>query len=79
MHKKNALSSQEQRRAYKNVLPTTKAISGFKLNMAIQNEKDAVLTLRNMKARNKCSLHFDSTQWSKIDGDWPYLILIFSS
>ena len=49
MPKKNALSSQEQRRAYKNVLPTTKAISGFKLNMAIQNEKDAVLTLRNMK------------------------------
>ena len=33
--------------------------------MAIQNEKDAALTLKNMKEGEKCTLHFDSTQRSK--------------
>ena len=27
----------------------------------------------------KSTLHFDSTQKSKIDGDWPCLILIFKN
>ena len=41
--------------------------------MAIQNEKDGALALKNMKAGDKCTLHFDYTQRSKIDGDWPCL------
>ena len=79
MSKKEALSSQEQYRGDENVLPTAKTISDFKLNMPIQNNKDAVLALKNVKVGNKCTCHFDSTQRSKIDGDCPCLILIFSN
>ena len=46
MLKKKAPSSQEQYRAYENVLRTAKTISDFNLNMAIQNEKDAALAFR---------------------------------
>lgn len=74
MPKTKLTSSQEQYRAYEHDLPTAKTISDFKLNMAVQNKKDAVLALKNMKAEDKCTLHFDSTQRSKIDGDWPCLI-----
>ena len=78
MPKKKSLFSQEQYRAYENILPTAKTIIGFELNMKIQNEKDVALALKNMKTGDKCTLHFDSTQRSKIDGDWSSLILIFS-
>ena len=37
MPKKKAPSFQEQYREYENILPTTKTISGFKLDMTIQN------------------------------------------
>ena len=62
MPKTKLTSSQEQYRAYEHDLPTAKTISDFKLNMAVQNKKDAVLALKNMKAEDKCTLHFDSTQ-----------------
>ena len=34
--------------------------------------------LHNKKDNVKCTLHYDLTQRSKIDGDQPCLILIFS-
>ena len=79
MPQKKAPPSQKQYRVYENVLPTAKTINDFKLNMTIQNETDAALAIKNMKGRGKCNLHFDSTQRSKINGDWPCLILIFSN
>ena len=44
-----------------------------------QTEKEAATTLYNMPDDMKSTLHFDSTQRSKIDGDWPCLILIFTN
>ena len=44
-----------------------------------QTEKEAATALYNMPDDMKSTLHFDSTQRSKIDGDWPCLILIFTN
>ena len=71
-------TSQEQYKIYENVLPSSKSINDFKQSMAIQTEKDAAAALHTKKDNVKCTLHYDSTQRSKIDGDWPCLILIFS-
>ena len=77
--KKPVPSSQEQQKIYENVLPSSKAINDFKQNMAIETEKDAATALYNKKDNVKCTLYYDLTQRSKIDGDWSCLILIFSN
>ena len=41
-------------------------------------EIDAALASHNTKDNIKVTLLFDSTQSSKIDDDWPCLIMIFS-
>ena len=71
-------TSQEQHKIFQNVLHSSKAINDFKQNMAIQTEKDAAAALHNKKDNVKYTLQYDSTQRSKIDGDRPCLILIFS-
>ena len=71
-------TSQEQYKTYENVLRSSKAFSDFIQSMAIQTEKDAAAALHNKKDNVKCTLQYDSTQRSKIDGDRPCLILIFS-
>ena len=55
-----------------------KLISDFKQNIAIQTEKDAATVLHSRKDNFTCTLHDDSTQRSKIDGDQICLFLIFS-
>ena len=60
-------------------MPSAKAINDYKLTLAIQTEKEAATALYNMPDDAKSTLHFDSTQKSKIDGDWPCLILIFKN
>ena len=42
------------------------------------HEKEAASALRNLPSGVKVTLHYDTTSRSKIDGDWPSLILIFS-
>ena len=54
-------------------------MKNYKLTLAIQAEKEAATALYNMPDDVKSTLHFDSTQRSKIDGDWPYLMLIFTN
>ena len=54
-------------------------MKNYKLTLAIQAEKEAATALYNMPDDVKATLHFDSTQRSKIDGDWPCLILIFTN
>ena len=54
-------------------------MKNYKLTLAIQAEKETVTALYNMPDDVKSTLHFDSTQRSKIDGDWPCLILIFTN
>ena len=63
---------------YENVLPSAKTINNHKQVLAIQHEKDAATALYNIPSGTKVTLHFDTTSRSKIDGDWPALILIFS-
>ena len=60
-------------------MPSAKTINGYKLTLAIQTEKEAATALYNMPYDVKSNVHFDSTQRSKIDRDWPCLILIFTN
>ena len=46
--------------------------------LAIQHEKEAATPLNQIESGIKVILHFDATSCSKIEGDWPCLILIFS-
>ena len=69
----------EEWKAYKHVLPSAKTINNHKHVMAIQHERDAATALLNKSATTKVTLHYDATKRSKIDGDWPALILIFSN
>ena len=64
---------------YENVLPSAKTINDYKLNLAIQTEREATTALYNMPDDMKSTLYFDSTQRSKIDGDWLCLIFIFTN
>ena len=77
--KKQVPKSLNEYKPYKNVLPSAKTINDYKLTLAIQTEKEAATALYNMPDDVKSTLHFDSTQRSKIDGDWPCLILIFTN
>ena len=75
---KQVSKSLSEYKPYKNVLPSTKTINDYKLTLAIQAEKEAATALYNMPD-DWNQLHFDSTQRSKVDGDWPCLILIFTN
>ena len=63
---------------YENVLTTAKTINEQKQTLAQQNDKNAAIALKELQPVVKATLHHDSTTRSKIDGDWPALILIFS-
>ena len=56
---------------YENVLASAKTINE-------QTDRNAAIALRDLQPGVKVTLHYDSTTRSKIDGDWPALILIFS-
>ena len=75
--KKQVPKSLNEYKPYKNVLPSAKTINDYKLTLAIQTEKEAATALYNMPDV-KLTLHFDSAQRSKTDGDWPCLIPIFT-
>ena len=68
----------EDWKVYENVLPSAKTINNHKHVMAIQQERDAATALNSISLTIKSTLHYDATTRSKIDGDWPALILIFS-
>ena len=65
-------------KAYEHVLPSAKTINNHKHVLAIQHEQDAAAALYQIQPGMKVTLHYDTTSRSKIDGDWPTLILIFS-
>ena len=48
------------------------------MSLAIQHEKEAATASNQIESWIKVTLHFDATSRSKIKGDWPCLILIFS-
>ena len=74
--RKQVPKSLNKYKPFENVLPSAKTINDYKLTLAIQTEKEAATALYNMPDDAKSTLYFDSTQRSKIDSDWPSLILI---
>ena len=52
-----------------------KRLQNTSMNQALVRERDAAKALMNKKSNEKVILHFDSTTRSRIDGDWPSLIL----
>ena len=62
---------------YKKVLPSPKVINTFKHKKALCQEIVAAKSLMNKKVTTKVTLHFDTTSRSRIEGDWPALILNF--
>lgn len=71
-------STKEDYKIYENVLPTAKTINDHKQILASYHEKEAASALRDLPFGVKVTLYYDTTSRSKIDGDWPSLILIFS-
>ena len=65
--------TQRDDKVHENILPW-KTINDYKTIQSIQTEKQAAIY--NIDDNVESTLHFD--QRSKIDGDWPCLILIFS-
>ena len=49
--------------------------------MASENETEAAMLLfhKNSQTKSKTTVHFDTTSRSNIDGEWPSIILRFSS
>ena len=62
---------------YENVLPSSKTINEQKQILALQNERNSAIALRDLQPGVNTTLHYDSTTRSKIDGDWTALILSF--
>ena len=68
--------NQEDYEVYKDVLPSAKAINSYK-HKALPQEIDAAEALNNKEETTKTTLHYDTTQRSRIDGEWPGLLLNF--
>ena len=65
-------------KVYKYVLPSSKIIRNYKNLQATEEETDASMHLKKL-TDEKVTLHFDTTSRCNIDGEWPALILNFSS
>ena len=64
---------------YKYVFPSAKIIWNYKNLQPTQEEANASIKLLKKSSDEKVTLHFDTTSWCNIDGEWPAIILIFSS
>ena len=77
-NKRKVPTSKEDYKVYEYVIPSARTLNDHKQAMAIKHERDAALALYDIPQGIKVTLHFDTTSRSKIDGDWPSLIFIFS-
>ena len=71
--------TKEEYEAYKYVLPSEKVVGTFKHDKSLHQEIMAGEALGNIDAGTKVTLHFDTTSRSRIEGEWPALILNFLS
>ena len=69
--------SKEDYAAYKFVLPSEKVVAKYKHDQSLHQEVDAGNLLGNLESSTRVSLHYDSTTRSRIEGEWPALILNF--
>ena len=67
--------SAEDYAAYKDVFLDDKTIAYHKHGQALTKEQHAAHSLKNKTSSQKTLLHFDTTKRSRIEGDWPALIL----
>ena len=75
----NAPKSSSDYEIYKYVLPSAKIIRNYKNLQATQEETNAGVKLFEKCLEEKVTLHFDTTSRCNIDGEWPAIILNFSS
>ena len=75
--KKGAPRSSADYEKYKNVLPSAKTVNNFKHKKALAQEIAAAHAVVKKSESTKITLHYDSTSRSRIDGEWPCLILNF--
>ena len=68
--------SKEDYAAYKFVLPSEKVVGTFKHDQSLQ-EITAGEALGNFDTGTIVTLHFDTTSRSRLEGEWPALILNF--
>ena len=64
---------------YSDVLPSAKVVTTYKHEKAVQQEIDAAEALSSIEQGTKCTLHFDTTGRSRVEGEWPALIFNFLS
>ena len=76
---KKPRSAEKYLREYKYVLPDRKTISDYKHKKALQQEITCATALATKSARTRATLHYDSTTCSRIDREWPSLILSFQN
>ena len=60
---------------YVDVLPDKKTIAAYKHGQSLLREQSASFALVNKSDTSKAILHFDTTRRSRIEGDWPSLII----
>ena len=64
-------------------MPSKQVVDNYKHEKALKQEIVAAKYLAAMQNGNsdntRCTLHFDTTGRSRIDGEWPALILNFRS
>lgn len=60
---------------YKNVLPDVKSVNEYKHKKALYQEIHAANVLINKAQSSKITLHYDTTSRSRIEGEWPCLII----
>ena len=63
---------------YKDVLPSSKVVSSYKHSKALCQEIVAAKMMMNKEVGSKLILHYDTTSRSRVDGEWPSIILNFS-
>ena len=69
-----SLSNKQDYIPYKDVLPSARTLNNHKQLLAVQVE-----ALFLMDSSVRCTLHYDTTSRSKIDGEWPSIIFSFSN
>ena len=74
--KKRRTLSQYQK-DYKYVLPSAKVVSDFKHRKVLHQEIAAGKALATVEDGTRVTLHFDTTGRSRVEGEWPALILNF--
>ena len=68
----------EEWQNFKYVLPSEKTINRYISLMAAQEEAEAGIALLSMPEYVTCTLHYDATTRSFVDGDWTSIVLAFS-